>query len=653
MRVLVLMALLAIGAPARAGPPGDALPPEDMDAARTAWRYFERNYQPTTGFVNSVESYPSTSSWDLGSSLLATIAAERLGLVDRESFDQRVTTMLRTLETQPLFRGALPNKAYDAASGSMTDYANQPAPAGIGWSALDVGRLASSLHVLARLHPQHQAAVLRVLERWHYCDLVDGGELHGAIVQPSGDVAIVQEGRLGYEQYAAHALERLGFDLTLARRYDRFSTDETILGVRVRRDTRDQQKFHAVDVLATDPWVLDALEFGVDDSTGSLLGALFAVQKRRWEETGIVTAASEDHVDRAPWFVYGSIWANGQPWRVVTPTGEDAAPLRAVSTKAAFALAALFPDDAYAKVLRAEISGASDPQRGWFAGIYDTGEVNRALTANTNGVVLETLLWKAIGPLNGAPGEIAVRPSTASSCRTSAIVAERSPGPGAGGGLGAAPGGEVRALSSSSRRSTPWLRLDGSFFGGYRGADRGTLGGVATLWIKGYSFVRIGGESTPMSPYGSSRLLWGVGYDDWHDRTFFAHVDNWGPIRPQDGFAIRQAEATAGYKLPRMCLGKSLCAAPIASVVAPFAGGPYLHARMTLTLARVWFVMGGVGWTVPGVFEGPLGTPRWRIVYGLGRTDWRPGGLFVTYYDWGPDSHQGNGILAVGVNWGF
>jgi hypothetical protein len=64
-------------------------------------------------------------------------------------------------------------------------------------------------------------------------------------------------------------------------------------------------------------------------------------------------------------------------------------------------------------------------------------------------------------------------------------------------------------------------------------------------------------------------------------------------------------------------------------------------------------VMGGLGRTIPGVFEGPPGTPQWRYFYGFGRSDWKPGSIFVTYHDWGPDWRAHNGVLAVGVNWSF
>jgi hypothetical protein len=43
------------------------------------------------------------------------------------------------------------------------------------------------------------------------------------------------------------------------------------------------------------------------------------------------------------------------------------------------------------------------------------------------------------------------------------------------------------------------------------------------------------------------------------------------------------------------------------------------------------------------------------VFWGIGRQTWRPGSIFLTYYDWGPDARQrtGSGVLALGVNWQF
>jgi hypothetical protein len=421
-----------------------------------------------------------------------------------------------------------------------------------------------------------------------------------------------------------------------------------VFGVPVPHDTRDRRRFGAVDALVTDPWVLDAFESGLSPEAERLARRVLDVQRRRWQVTGVVTAASEDHVDRDPWFVYDAIWADGTPWRTVTSSGDAAPAFRGLSTKAAFALATLFPDEPYAGILRDAIATARDPARGWNAGVYEGGRPNLSMNANTNGVILEALLFKALGPLHraarGEGGRLEVGKGGATACAATAEDQGRGP---------ASPG--ALAPDPPASDPIPGFRLDGTFFAAYRGIDGPTAGGVATLWPWRYTFLRIGGEATPESrgDHGPSRLLWGIGYDDWHDGTFFLHVDNWGPIRPADGLAVHSAEVNAGYRLPRWCVASALCFAPMAAATAPFAGGPYLSARLNLVVARDWFVMGGIGWTVPGVLEGPLGTPRWRVVYGFGRSTWAPGSLFVTYYDWGPSYHDRNGVLAVGINWGF
>jgi hypothetical protein len=643
-----------------AGAAGEVAAPADpeLEAARIAWRYFERNYHPATGLVSSVDGYPNTSMWDVGSTVFATLAARELGLVDAANFAARIDTLLWTLAMQRLFQGELPNKAYDAATGRMANYANEPSAGGIGFSAIDLARLASALTILAERSPDHRKAVGRVLGRWRYCRLLGDGELHGAIVDDRGNVQIVQEGRFGYEQYAAESFVRLGFGMARARGYDRFAKDTRILDVPVRHDTRDRKRFGAVNALATDPWVLGAFEHGRDGERGELLRRIFEVQKRRWERTGVPTAAGEDHVDEAPWFVYGAIWVDDVPWHVVTTSGDDATRFRALSTKAAFALATLYPDDPYARVLRRAIDRARDPDRGWYAGIYERGDVNKSLNANTNGIILEAILYERLGPLH-RPSRARPRatrrddrvavpvafPAAAGACYPGTLEAARAEAMPV-----AIPGGVTSAPPRRARLYAHPLTL--SAFASYRGVDRAGAGAVATIWPWRASFLRFGAEATPISPGGNVRMLWGIGWDDWRGRTFYLHVDNWGPVRPEDALAMDGAEVNFGYRGPRLCAG-AFCLSPLVGGTVPFEGGPYVSARATLTVGGKWFVMGGYGWTVPSVFEGPVGTPRRRIVYGFGLWDWRPNTFYLTYYDWGPTSQSHNGMLAIGVNLAF
>lgn len=74
----------------------------DRQAARWAWQYIQRNWQPHTGFVNSVDQYPWTTWWDQGSAILGIHAAYQLGIISSAEFDQKITRFLTTLKTLPL-----------------------------------------------------------------------------------------------------------------------------------------------------------------------------------------------------------------------------------------------------------------------------------------------------------------------------------------------------------------------------------------------------------------------------------------------------------------------------------------------------------------------------------------------------------------------
>jgi hypothetical protein len=374
----------------------------DLEVAKVAWKYFENNYQPATGFVNAAQAYPSTTMWDVASALMGTIAARELGIITTKEFDNRIIPLLSTLMTQKLYNDEAPNKAYNTVTGAMTDYGNK-ATTGIGYSALDLARMASALNVLGCLQPRYYNSSRSVLDRWKYGRIITNGQMYGTAVNPAKKTEMVlQEGRLGYEQYAGKIWSMLGFDQRVSSTYrNEYASSITIEGVPIVYDTRDPRTQGAYNFIVTESFVLDAMENGLDAENTPLVRAVYEVQKRRWKRTNIVTAVSEDNVDRAPYFVYNTIFAAGLPWSTITDTGIDETPLKAVSTKAAFSLVTLFPGDPYSGVLSGQIANAYDPDKGWYSGIYESGiGYNKVFTANTNGIILEGLLYKMFGSLN-------------------------------------------------------------------------------------------------------------------------------------------------------------------------------------------------------------------------------------------------------------
>lgn len=375
----------------------------DHEIGKIAWKYFENNYHTETGLVNAVNNYPSTTLWDTGSALAATIAAKDLNFIDNKDFDNRIVALLKSLSTMELFENIAPNKVYNSKTLEMVDYGNKAVEGGIGVSVLDVARLMSWMNTLACFHPKYHSMVGSVLSRWDYTTLVKEQKMWGTARDKKnpGKYKVLQEGRLGYEQYAAKIMKNLGFDVEIAASYENeYRGNIEIMGVPIAYDTRDPRDFHANNYVVTESYTMDAMELGYDQENTNLVRNIFEVQRRRWQETGIVTAISEDNINQSPWFLYNSIFNAGKPWQTTNSSDVAYDHLKTISTKAAVTMAALFPEEQYSHVLMNAIESAYDPDKGWYSGIYENGSgFNSVVTANTNGVILESLLFKKYGPL--------------------------------------------------------------------------------------------------------------------------------------------------------------------------------------------------------------------------------------------------------------
>lgn len=373
---------------------------DDLQNAKIAWEYFERNHNPKTGLVNSVDGFPSTTIWDQSSYLLGLISAYKIGVIDAALFNDRMSGALETLARLPLFFGKLPNKVYDTRNMQMTTYSNELAATGIGWSALDIARMTVPLNILLYDYPVHAENAGRILTTWDFGTLVQDGVLIGARLHAeTGLPETIQEGRLGYEEYGARAVALLGLDAVTALKYDDFITFEAIEGQQIAADSRNINLFGAPNYVVSEPYILMAIEFGLDQDAKELTHRIYSAQESRFRSSGKLTAVSEDNIDQEPYFIYNTVFANGQAWNAVDETGVRYPDLKTLSTKAALGWDALYNTD-YTRRLVLEVQKTKTVDRGWMSGIYESdGRVNAVATANTNGIILEIINYKANGPL--------------------------------------------------------------------------------------------------------------------------------------------------------------------------------------------------------------------------------------------------------------
>lgn len=366
-----------------------------MSAARTAWAFVERNYVPSTGLARAHDSYQFLTVWDIASLLAATYSAHGLGLITDATYHQRTSKVLTTLASMPLFEGVAFNKMYDAHTGRMVGRDLKPTSRGIGWSAIDLGRILLWLRIVAVNHPQHMPQAQAIVNRLNMTRLVSEGYLRGEDLAPdNGAKRIYPEGKMGYEQYAAVGFALWGFRAELALDARVNALPVSVAGVSIVADTRGNE------YITSEPYIMLGLETGwYSPEVRAQAWRVLAAQEARYRSTGTITMVSEDALPDPPYyFYYYNVYRMGRSFTVDGPPGLGVTDKpRWISTKAAFAWHALLPSP-YTLIALQAVQPAAVVGHGWGAGVYE-GTLRSTGTPgiNTEAVVLEAALYHMRG----------------------------------------------------------------------------------------------------------------------------------------------------------------------------------------------------------------------------------------------------------------
>ncbi|WP_084144529.1 DUF3131 domain-containing protein [Ferrimonas kyonanensis] len=381
----------------------------------TAWRYVANNTHPTTGLVGAIDGYPVFTMANVAEYLAALHTAKQFELVGAKEFDERLSLLLDFLNTMALVDGVLPNRSYHTESGQMVDAAAQPGI--VGWSAIDLGRLLIWLNLYRRHYPSFAEYIDKVVLRWDFCRLLDGrGQLTRGEFRDGGWLP-VQEGRLGYEEYAAYGYYLWGQMPTLADRFEPYERRQ-FYQVPLLVDGRDPRVDRVIDPLLPTPYWYAGMEFNwdrwdqLDDDDDTDYGrldlarqahSLYLVQERRWRRDALYTARAEHILSEAPHFVYDAVFGLGSPFPTLDAQGQFHNEAALVSTKAAFMMWVLW-DTEYTDALMGVMRHLYDPERGWYEGRKErTAGYDQSLTLATNAAVLQSMLYKQQGKLFRAP----------------------------------------------------------------------------------------------------------------------------------------------------------------------------------------------------------------------------------------------------------
>ena len=165
-----------------------------------------------------------------------------------------------------------------------------------------------------------------------------------------------------------------------------------------------------------------------------------------------------------------------------------------------------------------------------------------------------------------------------------------------------------------------------------------------------YWSARVGWNYTLEESDDPFTYSWGIGYSDWHPGTFSAQLNNWGPIKPEEGLALEKAVANFGYSVKSDFLKENKLSLS-GAVNIPIDGNSSIAGNLRWSPIKNWYINASVSQPLEGD-----GTPKWT--YGFGYSDWRPNKLNLQYSNYGPNeipyhNYEENGTWALSYNWKF
>lgn len=355
--------------------------------AKKAQFYIEQSRQANTGLWDSVRGYPHTTMWDVASGIGATLALEGIGLKSSEVTLHELTQTLESLKKLPLYKNQLPNREYSTKTGLPSGRLSQTPSNGNGWSALDIGRLLIWLDILKVKHPTLEEDVDAIINSWALERAVKDNTLYGTKLY-KGREYYRQEGRHGYLQYAIKGYQLFGYNIDNSAA-EPFLDPVLINDIEVIKDNRN------VPFFTSDPYVLGAIEFGIDPEWNQLQD-IYDLHKNFWLENQILVSYGEDAMNKNPWFAYNNIYYYKKPWTSVSPSGKTIENPQQLSHKVAYGFSVLF-DDEFSDALAEEVTTNSLQFRSISTGVYEDGGNNTAFNINTNSLILVALWYRSLG----------------------------------------------------------------------------------------------------------------------------------------------------------------------------------------------------------------------------------------------------------------
>lgn len=375
---------------------------EETDLTKVAWKYFENN-NSESGIPPTIDRGSFFSSWDISCYLSALISANKLEILSNSQFDERISRFLYFLNTMPLYKNELPNKFYSLDGRNILNAQYKNGEAGVSFA--DIGRLLIWLRILKTNYPNYAEYVDKAVLRWNFCSLIYEGKKTNTYTKFYNDSFFT-------ENYAKKGYDLWGFQVKDVYTYNDLSPRK-INGITIMYDRNNLLTTKNTDAVYSYPYILEGLEFNWDNlnDNNNLDSAhtdkdlfamsenIYKVQEKRFLTEGIFTAKDFYILNKEPYYIYDTIFAEGYNWNTVTYKGGFNSSLALVSSKASLGMWSLWNTD-YTQKLFDLVSSLYDPQRGWYEGRYEkNASIEKTISLATNSLVLEAFFYKKNGKI--------------------------------------------------------------------------------------------------------------------------------------------------------------------------------------------------------------------------------------------------------------
>ncbi|MCP5075232.1 MAG: DUF3131 domain-containing protein [Rhodobacteraceae bacterium] len=358
-----------------------------MDDAKVAWGYFTRFTNAKTGLCPATVNFApggkrlheTVTMWDVGSHILALIAAVDLELISEKVFRKSISKIIPNIAGRRSDDRLLP-QGWIRTDRHRWGNAN--------FDGCDAGRLLSALWNLKQ-HRFTDKRVSDLVASWDLEEIIFDGEIQSVI---KGKLKSTYGSQCAH--YSAISFRRWGLDVSSPYEVSKTLSDGDQKMAVLEATSK-------ISPIGAEPLLLEALELGHAKETAYLADVLLGAQIEDYEKTGVLVCASEGPIDQKPWFTYQGLKLDAVKGRWVIDTVGDLpefknpafqSSARVISSKASFLWAAHAPN-AYSDRLLELVRSKSKTKNGFASSIYSNS--GRSTTnysdLNTNGIILQSI----------------------------------------------------------------------------------------------------------------------------------------------------------------------------------------------------------------------------------------------------------------------